>query len=397
MRVQNPQIQVRAAEPDLPSLDFAIERLDPAALGGIIGAWERLTEVALRNNPFFGPAVLRPALEHMTDVSVSVIAVWAPNRSNPDGDRVLCALFPVVETHIYALPAKTIEIWKHEHCFDATPLVRADCAVEVLEFVLDAIGEACGASLLSLHTVAGDGAFQLALTDALWAADRTVFTRDAFNRACLLPEVDADTYLRAKVSAKTRKNTQRLERRLAEQGELSVVWSAPTDDAESWATDFLALEASGWKGEAASSLASTPSASRFFRSMVAEAMPQGVLTMMRISLDDRPIAIACDLRQGGHAAYFKTSYDEAFGEYSPGLICELHNLERLHQAGVEWMDSCATSDHSMINRIWPDRVRYQSLVVGVGGRAARALAAALPLMQALHNTARDIRTRKETP
>ena len=137
-----PQIHFRTNEPDLPQLSFSarfIETLDE--LEQLETPWIRLIEMAVRKNPFFDPGFLIPAFRHLNQNGARVLVVNAPPRVHPDGPPVVCALFPVIKKRIYGLPFSCLEIWKHDQCFDCTPLIRRDCAKEVLEFVFELSGD----------------------------------------------------------------------------------------------------------------------------------------------------------------------------------------------------------------------------------------------------------------
>ncbi len=53
----------------------------------------------------------------------------------------------------------------------------------------------------------------------------------------------------------------------------------------------------------------------------------------------------------------KIAFDERFSKYSPGVLLELFNMRNFvdNGTGASSMDSCAVTDHSMINRLWTGR------------------------------------------
>lgn len=358
------KVHYRTPESDLPRFEFQGELTDcREKLESWLPAWSRLMETAIHPNPFFDPDFLIPAFKHLQEKPTQVLAIHAPNRLNPDAEMVLCGLFPVVRKRFYGLPLSCLEVWKHDQCFDSTPLIRKDCAKEVFSFVLDYLARETRTQLFSLDTVVGEGEFQTLLTEVLHQRSQNYFHRDAFNRACFISSPDPETFLRSKVSTKTRKNTKRLERKLAKQGKVhfETLPSGSGTDLEHWTKEFLDLEASGWKGKNRSALGSDSQSHLFFHELVRRNVDNGKLAISKLTFDGKPICMFCDLHQRFGGAHFKTSFDEAFSSYSPGLIAELHNIERLHLNGVQSMDSCAAPNHSMINRVWPDRTRLQSI------------------------------------
>jgi hypothetical protein len=344
-------------------------------------SWERLIEVAVRKNPFFDPDFLIPAIRHLGSGRVQVLAVDAPNRLWPEGPRVLCFLVPLIERRIYGIPLRCVEIWKHQHCYDCTPLLRKDCASEVLSFLLEYLGRNSRRHLLSLNTICGQGEFQQILTDVLFDTGLTAFHRDAFTRACFFPDESAQSYIDARFSKNTRKGTLRLERKLSSLGNLETKIISRDSSIHDWAEQFLTLESSGWKGTRGTSLSSTVAEASFFRELAAKSIAAGKMSLLKVEFSRKPIAMTCDLRQGSYGIAFKRAYDETLAEFSPGLIAEMKNIFRLHEDGIFELDSCAEPNHSMINRVWSGRTRFQSLVIALRRGIPRFAVASMPMMQ----------------
>jgi hypothetical protein len=65
---------------------------------------------------------------------------------------------------------------------------------------------------------------------------------------------------------------------------------------------------------------------------------------------------------------FKIAYDEDLARFSPGVLIELENLAKvLNDPEIDWMDSCAVQDHSMINSLWAERRSIIQLSVPLSG------------------------------
>jgi hypothetical protein len=106
--------------------------------------------------------------------------------------------------------------------------------------------------------------------------------------------------------------------------------------------------------------------------------------LLALRLNDRTIAMKCNLRAADGAFAFKICFDESFANFSPGVLLELENIRRLHATpGLNWMDSCAVYEHFMINRLWTDRRIIQTVVVPTGKPLGQQLVAALPLTQSI--------------
>ncbi len=373
----------RQDEVDLPLFEFTARIVtDVDELAALELAWQRLAQTAIEPNSFYESWCLLPALQHLAaDERPEVLVIEAPKRVFPAGPKVLCGLLPIIRrSSFYGLPMKCWELWRHQHCFLGTPLVRRDCAREVLDFFFQQAA-AGGAKLVHLSQTAGDGPLHRLLVESNAAARRTVFVKDLQTRAEFRRAVDAETFLKAGLSRKKRQGIQRTERRLAETGTLTTRWFAPGDDPLAWADSFLQLEAAGWKGQQQTALGSNVGDAGFFRELIRRGAASDKLLLGRLDFDGRPIAMICNLMTDGGGYSFKIAHDETLAEFSPGLLIELALIRELHARGIDWVDSCAASDHPMINHLWPDRAVRQSLVVSTGARGGDFAAAVMPLLR----------------
>jgi hypothetical protein len=174
---------------------------------------------------------------------------------------------------------------------------------------------------------------------------------------------------------------RRKERRLSERGRVEHLVLRPEDDIGRWIDEFLRVEASGWKGQSRSALASSESDRRYFTEIATSAFRRGRLLMLGLNFDGFPIARRCAFVAGEGSFAFKTAYDEEFSDFSPGAILEVDSIRQLQTlAAVRWMDSCAAPDNFLVNRLSNDRKTIQSLTVG-GGAWGELVVSGLPLLQ----------------
>lgn len=81
---------------------------------------------------------------------------------------------------------------------------------------------------------------------------------------------------------------------------------------------------------------------------------------------------------------FKIAYDEDYAKYSPGLLLEWFNIDYLQSPAcskLTWADSCARSNHSMIDRLWLQRRQIGYYAICGRGLVARMLVRYGPRMQ----------------
>ena len=345
--------------------------------------WRRLAAAALEPNPFYEPALMLPALRSLrADARVEVVLVFLQGAT-ADAPPRLIGLFPLQRISRYrGVPLACLQLWKHLHCFLCTPLVHAEHASESLAGLFDWLRGPSGAPLVELGFTAGDGAWARALEAFLRETGRHGAVADSFSRALYRPAADFKRYLEAAIPQKKRKEFERLERRLAENGRIEFSELRPGEDPLPWIDAFLELEASGWKGQDGTALEVDPNQRRFFREGAAALAAEGRLWMLGLSLDGRWVALKCNFLAGRGGFAFKIAYDEKYARFSPGVLLEIETISRLHQRReIEWMDSCAVPDHFMANRLWTSRREITTRLIATGATSGRLFVRALPLLQ----------------
>ncbi len=357
-----------------------VEVVDSAlAMSPYLAAWESVAERALVANPFHEPWFLLPAARHLAGANELFFAVVR------DEDGCLHGLFPLrARSRFKSMPLRVLELWQHANCFLSTPLLDAKRAESTLAaFLAWARTDPRGSGLIDLPLVNGDGPFSKVLTSACARLGQQALLNEGYPRALLKPAADADAYLAATLSTGNYKELRRQRRRLAEHGKLESRQLQPGDDVDAWIHGFLELEASGWKGDKATALASDPGHRAFFTEMVREGAARGRVALLGLFLDGRPIALKCNLLAPPGAFAFKIAYDESFARFSPGTQLELDNIRWLHQQPeLQWMDSCAIPGHFMIERLWRERCAMQSLWLSTGRWTGNLVLAGLPLARA---------------
>ncbi|HET9481399.1 MAG TPA: GNAT family N-acetyltransferase [Candidatus Polarisedimenticolia bacterium] len=361
-----------------------------------IPEWEELAACAMEPNVFYEPWQVLPAVDAFGRRRRLIhLLVFRLDPATPSARPRLCAYFPMERARRFrAIPFPVLTLWKHLHCFLCTPLIKPGYAMQSLGALFEwARSDPRGAAVVQFPQIAGDGPFRRALAEFLGEWKRPAFTFGTYDRALFVPRDDADHYLRAALSRKSRKQLGRLGRRIAEVGSVKFTELDSGSDLDAWVGSFLRLESSGWKGRADSALACHHAEREFFTSMAREAFGRGRLMMLALHLNGRPIAMKCNLLAGSASFSFKIAFDEAFARFSPGVLLEVENIRRLHSApGLRWMDSCAVSDHSMANRLWIDRRAIQSIAIASGRPMGNLLVGAMPMARWLtHKTARPIR------
>lgn len=134
---------------------------------------------------------------------------------------------------------------------------------------------------------------------------------------------------RARLSKNFRQNLRKADNRMREAGLVpSYEWlTGPEADPERLGT-FLALESSGWKGRAGSSIAQDPEWLAFYRTLVKNMHQRGWLEWHLMHVGDKPIAAHLAIRMDRSLVLLKIAYDEAHARYSPGTLLFEKLVER---------------------------------------------------------------------
>ena len=339
--------------------------------------WAELAAHASEPNPFAEHWFLRPAIRHFeTRSDDRMIGIWR--------DTMLIGMLPVTQATQYGrMPIRHVENWVHYHCFLGTPLVRASYEPLFWTTVLASLDEAeWGSNFLHIIGMDLHGSVLAGLRGA-----RRVDIVHRTERAMLRSGITSAVYYDTNVRQKKRKELRRLRSRLDELGE--VAFTELTSDAPvgAWANDFLALEASGWKGRVGSALNADTTTKAFFGEVVSGAHRAGKLEMLRMTHDGKSIAMLVNFITPPGAYAFKIAFDESYARFSPGVQIKIENLKTLDRSDILWTDSCAVEDHPMINSLWAERREIVRVTVPLAGarrkavfhaaRAVETLAAAL--------------------
>ncbi len=367
---------------------------DFAILEDYFQAWEDLAANALEPNPFYESWMLMPGLRALAaGKDLRVVLVLTVNCGEP----VLCGVFPLERQQRYKrLPVAALSLWQHIYCPLCIPLMRASYARECLDAFLDWLASESECALMDFNLVAGDGPFHQLLNDCLADRQASSLVGESYGRAVLRPKESGEQYLRLALNREHRKDLRRRTRRLSELGRLEFDSLELAGDIDLWIEEFLQLEASGWKGRDGGAFACTDANRDFFVSVAKAAFARGRLMMLALRLDGKPVAMKCNLIAVPGSFSFKIAFDENYSAYSPGVLLEVDNINRIHaERRVEWMDSCAVAGHPMIDRLWPDRRAIQSLLVPTGKKAGKLVISALPVMRSINRKLRR-RPRPET-
>jgi CelD/BcsL family acetyltransferase involved in cellulose biosynthesis len=184
--------------------------------------------------------------------------------------------------------------------------------------------------------------------------------------------LDGDDYLKASLKPHHFREFRRLKRRLEAQGELVHDVARGPEEIRIGIEGYLSLEAAGWKGRAGTAMAIDRYRAAFAREAVDRLAEQDYCRIHSLSLDGRLIASLIVFVEAGIAYTWKTAYDEAYAAYSPGTLLMIEvTRQHLDDPNIDATDSCAVPDHPVMGRLWTERRRLGTLVIGMTPDADR--------------------------
>lgn len=341
------------------------------------GAWRHLAEAAIEPNPFFEEPFVAAAATLPRPAAALALAF--------SGDELVACLPLHRPNRWRRVPLPVLASWQGDHGFLGTPLV-AQGHLDAIEPLFGHLLADRRAGLLMARLLT-DGPAGQATARALGAGGRPL-ADEPFERAALHRRPD-DDYVADTLAGKHRKELRRTRRRLEEElGAALEIADVAGDPAA--AEEFLALEASGWKGTNGTAIASAPGGREFFGAMCRAFAAGGRLNLLRMHSAGRTVAMKCNLHAEQGTFCFKIAFDESLARFSPGVQLEIENVSHFHHATrAQWMDSCADFDNEMINRLWPDRRALVNLVVPAGGAAGLIAAPAARGVSAVRERVRS--------
>lgn len=323
-------------------------------------AWRQLATSAVEPNPLMEPDCLLPAARHQAFGGELEIAF-----GEEGGRFYACMPLRNVRRYLrgeptqdlrFPYPFVTTQVRRSIEC--GTPLIDAERGAEGLATILSALSKRrsiAGSRVLFVPKISCDGA----VFDAFQAAMRTVGLRyviyESWERGALKRRQDDDyegLYQR-KLRKSLRQTRQRFQEELGAEPRLVEQTSDPD------AVDrYLSLESAGYKTETGGALATAAGEPEFLHDLCRRFAAVGRLHILALIAGDQTIAMEILLRGGDTLFGFKTSYDEKYARYGPGIQIQVASMHYFHNAtNADWIDSCTAPSNEMALRLYPDRRR----------------------------------------
>ncbi len=336
----------RAARPRVTSSSYSVELIGAADLARVRGEWADLFDRSLECNVFYGPDLLEPlATGPLCDSSFRVLLAWRQGA----GARTLAGFMPL---HLSARPLASVRGFKHHYVIGSAPLIDSFQPEEAANALLHGLAEIRPGAVLILDDVRLDWPTWQAFVQAARASGRLFEEQDVTLRAGVSP-ASGTAHLKGKIS----QNLRRCGAKLTTLGAWSVSTHMDLEEARAALESLLSIEASGWKGEAGTALASNPDTLAFARQAFDPANLRPTPIFSVLWLEGRAIAASMNLIGHDNAANLKCAYDETYAACSPGVLLDVALADELRRTSFTPMiDSVALPGHP-VERVWPERMR----------------------------------------
>lgn len=350
---------------------------------------DELMQSALIPNLYFESWILKPAARSFSDKSGPFyLIIYSLNATT--GEQSMRGVFPLSIKAMYrGLPIGNITLWHYPHCFMATPIIHKrfseDCANELSRWFLTRRKE----SLIVLNLLPNTPQFDELFYKQM-SRNNIRVSKSAYDRAYVTKSDNAQTFIDKRLPAKTRREYRRRYKKLEAMGNLQ--WelfdeTSQSDTSEKWISDFLTLEASGWKGQSETALQSTEENESFFRDIVLSAIKKDSLKILSLTLDGKPIAMVIVFIAYGGGHTFKIAYDENYRKCAPGVILNIELIKRLHEWNdVDWIDTCSAYDNNFLKLLFPDRLPLCNIIVAKRYSIGAIVLRLLPLLSRIKKT-----------
>ncbi len=389
---ENAHIELLAGE--RPERKLAIY---PASAGfDLVEELDHLCARTVEPNVFFNPRFLAPAMPRLEDREVRLAVI----RDGGDSRSRLRLLVPFsVERPILSMGTPIMRTWANPFGPSGTPLIDRDDPVGVIEdfFAMLSRSHLNLPKVLALPDMRLDGPTASLLRTAAEARGLMLITTSEVERPVLQSDLDGEDYLKNALRPHHYRGFGRLKRRLGETGHLEHTVARGPEQIRHAIENFLTLEAAGWKGRERTAMAVDRYRAAFAREAVHRLAERDLCRIHSLELDGRTVASLIVFVEQGVAYTWKTAYDESLSAYSPGTLLMIEvTKQHLDDPNITITDSCAVPDHPVMSRLWTERRRVGTFIVGLtpdSDRLARQAASQLHLYRETRNVARIVRNR----
>jgi CelD/BcsL family acetyltransferase involved in cellulose biosynthesis len=310
---QTDDVQRSLAECSDPAGLKTVTVRDFSALAPHIEAWDRLAWEAPQKIPVMLPDWIDVTLRHRLGPNERWFCSFAYA-----GDRLVGVLPVIVAPHpILGHRWPRLRTPYDEHTPSGDFVLAPDQASAALRALLAEVArEAPRHRGLELKAVRYCSPARNALQEE--PKGYLLHPEPCWKKAFLDVRGDADSYFAS--LGKMRRNLRLGRRKLEKHGTVSVEMRRGAAAGDDFLAEFLALEASGWKGRMGTAILNDPDLVTFYTRLVRSFAAKGRLEWHMIRVEGRLVAAQMGIRCGASLMLPKYAYDEGFAECWPGHL-----------------------------------------------------------------------------
>lgn len=302
------------------------------ALANYEDAWNALSLQAPQQSPMLAFAWVAAFLEHRLPVGASWLVIVAERAQK------LVGVLPLIVTpvRILGLTRQKLSTPYDGHTNSGDLLLDTQGSDDVLPRLIEAAFDAVpdAVSLTITRTPEASPTVVAAASGKIPFALAEVDSRGAF---LLVPE-NFEAY-RTGLGRNFRSNLNKAANKLAKLADVEYQFMRGADAAVADLERLVAVEASNWKGQAGSSIASDPATIAFYERVVRNLAHAGWLEWHFLKADGKTIAGNLCVRFADSVVLWKLGYDEQYANCSPGGMLMQELLKR----------ACETRDTREVN------------------------------------------------
>ncbi len=353
-----------------------------------------LSNRSMEANVFFSGQFLAPALPRLEEKQIRLAIL----RDTEGRNRARFLIPFSVERPGLGIGSPIMRVWANHFAPLGTPLIDAEGAAESIDNVLEALAHAhSNPQVLVIPDVKLNRPAAQLIRAIAMSRNLPLAVTDERERPMLESLLDGEAYMSESLSSKHNHEMRRQWRKLSEKGEVTYNVARQPRDVVKRMEEFLLLESSGWKGKEKTALTIDRLRSAFAREAVYNLAQADKVRIHTIDLDGQAIASLIVFLSAGEAYTWKTAYNEAHADCSPGKILMSKVTEwHLDDANIVRTDSLAVPDHPVMSRLWRERDAMATLIIGLNpgrDRDVRQIATQLHLYQNTRDVARKLRDR----
>jgi CelD/BcsL family acetyltransferase involved in cellulose biosynthesis len=298
---------------------ISVEIADAPRLSALQPHWRDLIRRADACNVFMHPALVCGAAQTYPDKDIRALIAW--KRLGEAVELAGFWAFSVARARKSALPVNVLNSPAFPNAYVATPVIDRRLLDEVWTAMLDRLAAEPGTpKLASLESMNMDASTMEALARVVSARRSRIWVTATASRPKLASGLDAKRYLELALSGASRKKLRQHRNRLSRRGALRSTCACDPASITDAVEQFLRLEVAGWKGKTGTALLCNACDAAFTRAAMLALAREGCASIHALYLDGKPLSMQIVLRCGGAAFTWKTTYDENFRDFSPGML-----------------------------------------------------------------------------